>query len=76
VELEATTIPKETKIKIVVEMIEAPKSRMEEDHPTTKITAHPIIKATLLEEATSGHKTHPLGHLLIRCLIMLEVPHQ
>jgi len=52
VELEATTIPKETKIKIVVEMIEVPKSRMEEDLPTTKITAHPIIKAILLEEAT------------------------
>lgn len=51
-ELEAITIPKETKIKIVVEMIEVPKSRMEEDLLTTKITAHPIIKAILLEEAT------------------------
>jgi hypothetical protein len=73
VELEATTIPKETKIKIVVEMIEDLKSRREEDLPTTKITAHPIIKAILLEEAISGHKTHLLGQLIIRWLIMQEV---
>jgi hypothetical protein len=76
VELEVTTIPKETKIKIVVEMIEDLKSRKEEDLPTTKITAHPIIKATLLEVAISGHKTHLLGHLQIRCLIMQEAAHQ
>jgi hypothetical protein len=76
VELEVTTIPKETNIKIVVEMIEDLKSRKEEDLPTTKITAHPIIKATLLEVAISGHKTHLLGHLPIRCLIMQEAAHQ
>jgi hypothetical protein len=76
VELEATTIPKETKIKIVVEMIEDLKSRKEEDLPITKTTPHPIIKAILLEVATSGHKTHLLGHLPIRCQITREVAQQ
>lgn len=75
-ELEVTTIPKETKIKIVVEMIEDLKSRKEVDLPITKIIAHPIIKEIQLEVAMSGHKTNLLGHHLIRWQIMQEETHQ